>query len=35
LGIACELVTGSAPHDLIPPYNMLHDGSKTNYFAGE
>jgi hypothetical protein len=34
-GIACELVTGSAPEDLIPPYNMLHYGSKMKYFAGE
>jgi hypothetical protein len=24
-GIACELVTGSTPQDLMPPYNMLHD----------
>jgi len=23
-GIACELVTGDAPQDLIPPYNLLH-----------
>lgn len=34
-GIACELVTGSAPDDLIPPYNMLHYGSKMKYFAAE
>lgn len=34
-GIACELVTGSAPHDLIPPYNMLHYSSKMTYFTGE
>lgn len=36
-GIACELVTGTtpAPADLIPPYNLLHYGSKMKYFAGE
>ena len=34
-GIACELVTGNAPDDLIPPYNMLHYGSKMAYFTGE
>ena len=34
-GIACELVTGTAPDDLIPPYNMLHYGSKMKYFSGE
>lgn len=33
-GIACELVTGTAPNDLIPPYNMLHYGGMMNYFAG-
>lgn len=34
-GIACELVTGTSPTDLITPYNMLHYGSKMKYFAGE
>jgi hypothetical protein len=23
-GIACEMVTGNAPQDMIPPYNLLH-----------
>ena len=32
-GIACELVTGTAPNDLIPPYNMLHYGGKMKYFG--
>jgi hypothetical protein len=32
-GIACELVTGTAPDDLLPPYNMLHYGGKTKYYG--
>ena len=32
-GIACELVTGTAPEDLLPPYNMLHYGGKIKYFG--
>lgn len=32
-GIACELVTGTAPEDLIPPYNMLHYVGKMKYFG--
>jgi hypothetical protein len=32
-GIACELVTGDAPIDRIPPYNLLHYGSAGPYFA--
>ncbi len=32
-GIACELVTGDAPMDRIPPYNLLHyNGSGAPYF---
>jgi hypothetical protein len=31
-GIACELVTGDAPADLIPPYNLLHYNSTPPYF---
>ena len=31
-GIACELVTGDAPQDLIPPYNMLHYNPTGPYF---
>ena len=31
-GIACELVSGSAPMDRIPPYNMLHYGEAGKYF---
>lgn len=34
-GIACELVTGHAPADLIPPYNLLHYNSTPPYFANE
>lgn len=34
-GIACELVTGTAPDDMIPPYNLLHYGSDMKYFAEE
>ena len=32
-GIACELVAGRSPIDLIPPYNLLHYGSAGPYFA--
>ncbi len=32
-GIACELVTGDSPMDLIPPYNLLHYGSAGPYFG--
>jgi len=32
-GIACELVTGAAPQDLIPPYNLLHYNSTGSYFG--
>jgi hypothetical protein len=32
-GIACELVTGNAPQDLIPPYNMLHYNPTGPYFG--
>jgi len=31
-GVACELVSGSAPADRIPPYNMLHYGDGAKYF---
>ena len=31
-GLACELVTGDAPQDLIPPYNMLHYNPTGPYF---
>jgi hypothetical protein len=31
-GIACELVTGGDPQDLIPPYNLLHYNSTGPYF---
>jgi hypothetical protein len=31
-GIACELVTGDSPHDLIPPYNLLHYNPTGPYF---
>ncbi len=31
-GIACELVTGDAPQDLIPPYNLLHYNPTGPYF---
>ncbi len=34
-GIACELVTGEAPQDRIPPYNLLHYNSTGPYFAAE
>jgi hypothetical protein len=33
-GIACELVTGNSPQDLIPPYNLLHYNSTGPYFDG-
>jgi hypothetical protein len=32
-GIAWELVTGEAPQDRIPPYNLLHYNSTGPYFA--
>jgi hypothetical protein len=32
-GIACELVTGDAPQDLIPPYNLLHYNPTGPYFG--
>ena len=32
-GIAVELVTGDAPQDLIPPYNMLHYNPTGPYFG--
>jgi hypothetical protein len=31
-GIACELVTGDSPQDLIPPYNLLHYNPTGPYF---
>jgi hypothetical protein len=31
-GMACELVTGRAPQDLIPPYNLLHYNPTGPYF---
>jgi hypothetical protein len=31
-GSACELVTGDAPQDLIPPYNLLHYNPTGPYF---
>jgi hypothetical protein len=34
-GIACELVTGDAPQDRIPPYNLLHYNSTGSYFESE
>ena len=34
-GIACELVTGDAPQDVIPPYNMLHYNPTGPYFGGK
>jgi hypothetical protein len=33
-GIAWELVTGDAPQDRIPPYNLLHYNSTGPYFTG-
>ena len=32
-GIACELVTGDAPQDLIPPSNLLHYNPTGPYFG--
>jgi hypothetical protein len=32
-GIACALVTGDAPQDRIPPYNLLHYDSAGPYFG--
>jgi hypothetical protein len=32
-GTACELVTGDAPQDRIPPYNLLHYNSAGPYFG--
>ncbi|MDG2122825.1 MAG: hypothetical protein P8J87_03950, partial [Verrucomicrobiales bacterium] len=32
-GVAFELVTGDAPVDRVPPYNMLHYGGGMNYFG--
>jgi hypothetical protein len=32
-GIACELVSGDAAIDRIPPYNLLHYGSAGAYFS--
>jgi hypothetical protein len=32
-GIACELVTGDAPQDRIPPYNLLHYNPTGPYFG--
>jgi hypothetical protein len=32
-GIACELVTGDAPQDLVPPYNLLHYNPTGPYFG--
>ncbi len=34
-GIACELVTGDSPTDLIPPYNLLHYNSVGPYFTAQ
>jgi hypothetical protein len=34
-GIACELVKGDAPQDLIPPYNLLHYNSTGPYFEAD
>jgi len=31
-GIACELVTGDSPQELIPPYNLLHYNPTGPYF---
>jgi hypothetical protein len=31
-GVACELVTGDAPQDMIPPYNLLHYNPTGPYF---
>ena len=32
-GVAFELVTGDAPVDRVPPYNMLHYGGGMKYFG--
>jgi hypothetical protein len=32
-GITCELVTGDAPPDRIPPYNLRHYNSAGPYFG--
>jgi hypothetical protein len=32
-GIAWELVTGDAPKDRLPPYNLLHYDSTPPYFG--
>jgi hypothetical protein len=32
-GIAWELVTGDAPEDRLPPYNLLHYNSTPPYFG--
>ncbi|HJZ91618.1 MAG TPA: hypothetical protein VKE40_12155 [Gemmataceae bacterium] len=32
-GVACELVTGDTPQDLIPPYNLLHYNPTGPYFG--
>jgi hypothetical protein len=34
-GIAWELVTGDAPQDRIPPYNLLHYNSTGPYFGSK
>ena len=34
-GIALELVTGTTPYDLVPPYNLLHYGGGMKYFGTE
>ena len=34
-GIACELVTGDAPYDRVPPSNLLHYGSGMKYFGSD
>lgn len=34
-GIACELVTGTSPQDLIPPYNLLHYNPTGPYFGSK
>jgi hypothetical protein len=34
-GIAWELVTGDAPQDRIPPYNLLHYNSTGPYFGSD
>lgn len=34
-GIACELVPGTNPDQLIPPYNLLHYGGRMKYFGDD